>query len=281
VAKLIAYTVLGFLLGLFGSVFQLSIGARVLLQIIVVIIMFGVALNLLEVHPIFRYFAIQPPKFLLRKVKNTTKSKSVFAPFILGLFTIFIPCGVTQAMMALAIGSSNPLLGATIMFTFILGTSPLFFLIGYFTVKLGDVMKKSFLKVVAIVLIILAVYNLNQALVASGSSFSFQSLTAGNSSETKVEKLAPVVNNEATITITDAGYNPSSITVKAGSHVKLTLVNDNARGCIQMFVIPKLNIQQVVRTNTKEVVEFDASTSPEQLTYTCSMGMYRGTINVE
>src|SRR5581483_357219 len=103
VAKLVAYTVIGFLLGLLGSAFQLSLSVRTILQFAVVIFMVGTALNILEVHPIFRYFVIQPPRFLTRLVRNQSKSKNIFAPALLGAFTVFIPCGTTQAMLALAI----------------------------------------------------------------------------------------------------------------------------------------------------------------------------------
>jgi sulfite exporter TauE/SafE len=68
VAKLVAYTLFGFLLGWFGSLFELSLSARVILQFVVGTFMLGTALNILNVHPIFRYFIIQPPRFLMRLV---------------------------------------------------------------------------------------------------------------------------------------------------------------------------------------------------------------------
>ena len=45
-AKLIAYTLLGFLLGWFGSFFTLSVKAQAIMQFVVVIFMLGTALNL-------------------------------------------------------------------------------------------------------------------------------------------------------------------------------------------------------------------------------------------
>ena len=86
--------------------------------------MIVIALDLLQIHPIFRYAVIQPPRFLLKKVKNQSKSKTLFAPALLGAFTIFIPCGTTLAMEALAISSANAFTGATIMAAFVLGTTP-------------------------------------------------------------------------------------------------------------------------------------------------------------
>src|ERR1700704_3783567 len=48
ITKLVAYTILGFLLGLLGSAFQLSLTAKVIMQFAVVIFMFGTALNILN-----------------------------------------------------------------------------------------------------------------------------------------------------------------------------------------------------------------------------------------
>ena len=106
-AKLVAYTILGLLLGWFGSLFSLSLTVKLVMQFAVIVFMFGTAMSLLNVHPFFRYFIIQPPKFLTRLVINKSNSKSAFAPALLGAFTVVIPSGITQAMMALAIRSGS------------------------------------------------------------------------------------------------------------------------------------------------------------------------------
>lgn len=271
VAKLGAYTILGLLLGWFGSLFQLSLTAQVMMQFAVALFMLGTALNILNVHPIFRYFAIQPPKSLTRLVRNQSKSKSMFAPALLGAFTVFIPCGTTQAMMALAIGSGSPYMGAAILAAFVLGTSPLFFILGYFATKLGDTLHRRFMKVAAYALIILALINLNGVLALTGSGLSLGTIKNMTSSNT---------TSEPTIEFTPTSYSPSSISVKAGSKVKLNLVNKEATGCIQAFTIPKLGIQKIVQTGTSETVEFTAPKEKGGMLFTCSMGMYRGVINV-
>lgn len=271
VAKLGAYTILGLLLGWFGSLFQLSLTAQVIMQFAVALFMLGTALNILNVHPIFRYFAIQPPKSLTRLVRNQSKSKSMFAPALLGAFTVFIPCGTTQAMMALAIGSGSPYIGAAILAAFVLGTSPLFFILGYFATKLGDTLHRRFMKVAAYALIILALINLNGVLALTGSGLSLGTIKNMTSSNT---------TSEPTIEFTPTSYSPSSISVKAGSKVKLNLVNKEATGCIQAFTIPKLGIQKIVQTGTAETVEFTAPKEKGGMLFTCSMGMYRGVINV-
>lgn len=282
-AKLIAYTILGFLLGWFGSLFQLSLGANVILQVVVVVFMVGTALNLLNVHPIFRYFIIQPPRFLTKMVRNQSKSADLFAPAILGAFTVFIPCGATQAMMVLAIASGNPISGAAILFAFVLGTIPLFFILGYLATKLGDSIQHKFMKVAAYVIIVLAVFNLNNALALSGSSLTLESIGRNVYCTVSIcgqESVTAAVNNgsvqETSLVIEEAGYNPSNIAVKAGSKVNLKLVNKGGVGCTQSFVIPSLSLQKTVPLGTTAELSFIAPSEPGDLPFMCSMGMFRG-----
>ena len=108
ISKLIAYTILGALLGFLGTVITLSPITRGWFQIAIAVYLLGVALSMLEVHPIFRYFIITPPKFLSRLIKDQSKSKSIFAPALLGAMTVFIPCAVTQATEAIALATANP-----------------------------------------------------------------------------------------------------------------------------------------------------------------------------
>ncbi len=291
IAKLAAYTLLGLLLGWLGSAFQLSLTTRTILQFTVVIFMVGTALNILEVHPIFRYFVIQPPRFLTRLVRKQSKSKDMFAPALLGAFTVFIPCGTTQAMMALAIASGNPLTGAAIMFAFILGTSPLFFVLGYMTTKLGDTLHQKFMKVAAYAIILLAVFNLNNAIALTGSNFTLESMLNGfwctvsfcNSSQIPAIAQAAgtglAATNDAAIEIASTGYNPSELTVKAGSPVTLTIKNTGGGGCTQAFTIPSLGVQKVVPIGSSDTVSFTPSQAGD-IPFMCSMGMFRGVMHV-
>jgi sulfite exporter TauE/SafE len=287
VAKLGAYTILGLLLGWFGSLFQLSLNANIVLQLAVGIFMIGTALNLLNVHPIFRYFIIQPPRFLTRMVRNQSKSSDFFGPGILGAFTVFIPCGTTQAMMALAIASGNPLSGAAILFAFVLGTSPLFFILGYLATRLGETLQKKFMKFAAYAIIFLAIFNINNAVALTGSNLTLENTwTNFYCTFTFCDRdFAPVAQaaapvTETTITILPDGYNPNNITVKAGSNVALNLVNTNGGGCAQAFTIPSLRIQRVVPVGSSDTVVFTAPSEPGQIPFMCSMGMFRGVINV-
>lgn len=287
-AKTIAYTLLGALLGWFGSVFALSLSASVTLQIIAMLFMLGTALNLLNVHPIFRYFIIQPPKFITRRIRNEAKSGELFAPAILGASTVLLPCGTTQAMMAAAIASGSPTTGAAILATFVLGTSPLFFLLGFFASRLSGSLHILFTRVAAVTILFIVAFMFNGTLTLLGSPVTVDSIwrstycTAfsfcGKSDGAVAQAAAPL--SEATITIGPDGYSPQNVSIKAGAPITLNLVNKDGNNCAQAFTIPKLGIQRVVRVGQTDTIQFTAPKEPGELAFSCSMGMYKGTFHV-
>ena len=223
--KLIAHTILGFFLGWLGSAITLSLGMRLFFQGFAALFMFASAMNLLEVHPIFRFMAFTPPKFARKLIKNNTAADRLFAPGLLGFLTILIPCGVTQAMEILAISSGSPVQGALIMGTFVLGTAPMFVLIGIATAKLSEVWRVYFLRSAAFLLIAMALYSVNGILQVTDNPYSLQRLgprlvqllppydTASSNATptpTLVNGVQPV-----TINILNNGYSPKRFAVKA------------------------------------------------------------------
>ncbi|HVF69121.1 MAG TPA: sulfite exporter TauE/SafE family protein, partial [Xanthomonadales bacterium] len=274
-AKLLAYTILGFFLGWIGSVLQISLQARIHLQFAVVVFMLGTAFNLLNLHPIFRYFIINPPSWLTRIAYKQTANKSLFAPILLGFLTVFIPCGATQAMMALAVASGSPIWGGVIMFVFVLGTSPVFFLLGLLTVRLRTLNKK-FVKIAAYAIILLALFNLDATLALSNSPVTIRSAIKRAycifSYCNYGLSLSPVT--EQTIIFTPTGYSPDRFAVRRGERVTLHLHNEKASGCIQSFTISALNIQKIVLPDKTETIEFTAPDKPGRITFTCSAGLY-------
>lgn len=289
ISKLVAYTLLGFFLGWVGSLFQISLQMRILLQFAVVVFMLGTALNLLNAHPFFRYFLVNPPRFLVKKVYKKSEDsrllpagRQVFAAALLGFLTVFIPCGATQAMMALSVGTGQPLTGALIMFVFVLGTSPVFLLLGLLTIRLGTFLKGNFTKAAAYILILFSLFNLDAALALANSPVTIRS--AVNRFYCLVSfcdydlSLNPV--SEQTIIFSPTGYSPNRFAVRKGERVTLQLVNENASGCIQSFAIAALNIQKIVLPNESVDISFVAPNEPGRINFTCSQGLYPGTIEV-
>jgi uncharacterized protein len=278
--KLIAYTILGLLLGAFGGALNISPNIQIAMQFAAGIYMIAVALNLLNVHPLFRYVVIQPPRFLTRMVRNQSKSRDLFAPAFLGGMTIFIPCGTTLAMEALAISSANALLGAAIMFTFVLGTMPMFFGVGWVTSVLGDNFRGKFLRIAAFAVLYLGITSANGALVAGGSPIHLPSVSInldGNKNTPPQEDIPMTQNPE--ITITAKGYLPNYIQVQSGQPVNLTLKTNGVQSCALAFRIPSLGIVKNLAPNDIQTISF-TPTKKGQIAFTCSMGMYSGIIDV-
>lgn len=279
--KFIAYATLGFILGSFGSALSLSDGARVLMQIAASVYMILIALNLLNVHPIFRYVIIQPPKFLTRLIRNQSKSKDLFAPAILGAMTIFIPCGTTLAMEALAISSGSPFLGAAIMGVFVLGTSPLFIGLGFITTFLGDAFRTKFLKIAAVGVLYLGITSLNAALVVAGSPINLQTIADNSPIQIDLSGGAAEQQNglkvtngvqQVNIQVLPSGYSPTYVVLKAGVPVKLNLIAGSRLGCASQFRIPSLGIVRNITPNDTTTIEFTPTKG--KIVGTCAMGMY-------
>ncbi len=282
VAKLITHTIFGLLLGSLGSVISLSLEVRLFFQIFTAVFMFSTAMNLLNVHPFFRKFAIQPPKFIYKYIKNATLAQTFFAPVLLGVLTIFVPCGVTQAMEIQAINTGSAIAGALTLAFFVLGTSPLFFTVGFATAKLSDSLKQTFYKVAAIILIGMSLYGINGVLTALDSPFSFNRITQifNNNESTNQPTIQPGETQNITVNITNSGYSPKSFTVKAGSPVVLTLTTNGVYSCASAFVFREFGINTTLKSTDTQSFKFTPN-KKGTYNFSCSMGMYTGTMRVE
>jgi sulfite exporter TauE/SafE len=291
IAKLVAYTLLGALLGWLGSYLSLSPMTRAMLMIAIGIFMIGNALRMFNMHPIFRYFSIEPPKFITRYIRRTAKGtgesrtrSDSFMPLFLGALTVFIPCGVTQAMMATALGTGSIAMGAALMFAFILGTSPIFFIIAYLTTELGARLEKFFIRFVAVVVLILGFVTMNGGLNILGSPLSFQNLTRnllpsnGNSASQGDSSQPAILEGELVLNAKSGGYFPNTLKAPAGKDLVLNLVTNQTYSCARDFVIPALNIYQLLPDTGTVRVNIPAQKKGSALFFTCSMGMYTGQI---
>lgn len=267
--------------------FQLSPYARAFLQIAIGIFMLGSALRMLNVHPIFRYFAFEPPAFLRRKLRRTAAGadgSSLATPLFLGVLTVLIPCGVTQAMMAAALGTGDPIQGAALMFAFTLGASPVFFAVSYFATRLGERLERNFTRFVAVVVLVLAVVTIDSGVTLAGSPVSLSRLAGGIFGSPVGGQAAPAAapagpeGNIVTINVENTGYNPEVVHAKAGTPIRLRLVTRDVHSCSRAFVIPSLGVQKILQATGEVLIDIPAQKSGAKIPFACSMGMYSGTI---
>ena len=281
--KLVSHTILGALLGGIGTAVELSAHTRAMAQIVagVLIICFGLAQ--LEVGP-FKGFVITPPASWLRFVRGRARSQAAFAPGVLGFATILIPCGVTLSVMALALTSGSWLNGAATMAVFVIGTSPLFTLIGYAANKAVTTWRSRLAAATGVILLVMGVYTLNGGLTIIGSPLAAENLaTTVGLKQTPADASTVTTDGgtqTAVITVIPGHYSPGNVLVKAGVPTQLVFRSDHAGGCERALVIPSLGVQQVLPENGDTTI--DAGTlRPGTLEYSCAMGMYSGRITVE
>ncbi len=284
IGKLLSHILLGITLGFLGSSLLITPKLQGYMQILAGVFMLLTFAKMLNLHPIFRKFTISPPKAFLKIVRNQKNSESIFAPFVLGFLTFLIPCGVTQAMILLAIASGNPIGAGLIMGAFTLGTSPVFLALGIASEKL---FKNTYLKYAAsFAILVLAIISINTGQNLRGSVHTLQNYWAVATGKVPSNKNYGQVTGKSTkgfqeveIRVFSGGYQASAQTIKAGVPVRLKLITNNTSGCSLAFTIPAYNISKILPRTGETIVEF-TPTQKGRLVYTCSMGMYSGWFDV-
>ena len=268
VGRLASYFVLGGAVGLLGQSLSLGTRATGYVNIAVAIVMILFALSILQVLP----KSVRMPKGIARWIANLSDSDHPAAPALLGALTFFLPCGFTQSLQLVALSSGNAFSGATIMFTFALGTLPFLLGIGALGASLKGALSRSFLRFAGIVVLVLAFLNLQTGMALAGVHLL---PVAGGPSAAPAEKKGV---QEVSMSVTSYGYEPSAITIRAGVPVRWKVNGDGAVGCTSILTIPDLNISKPL-TRGENIIEFTAS-AKGRLDFMCSMGMVRGFFTV-
>jgi len=82
-----------------------------------------------------------------------------------------------------------------------------------------------------------------------------------------------------TIEITSSGYSPKVISVKKGLPVTLRIVNKESYTCASAFRIPTLGFGVNLQPGQEKTLTFTPKEAGK-IPFACSMGMYRGVIEV-
>lgn len=280
VGKLVSHTVLGALLGALGGVVELSVGLRTWLQIGagLLIIVFGLAQ--LGV-PGFRRIVVEPPISWMKIVRNRARSQAALAPAVLGLATVLIPCGVTLSVEALALTSGSALAGAATMAVFVLGTGPLFAILGYAARKAATAWRGRLAVVTGLVVLAMGLYTLNGGLELAGSPLAASRIaqTVGAGEAPADTTSASTVEGQQTVVITarTGSYSPENVQVRSGVPTTLVVRSDGAQGCVRSFVIR--DEQKILPVKGETRIDLGVL-HPGRLDYACGMGMYTGVITI-
>ena len=79
------------------------------------------------------------------------------------------------------------------------------------------------------------------------------------------------------VAVTASGYTPSRVPATAGEVLTLVFKRTTDKGCGQQLVFPDRGIRRDLPLNKKVTVELKVR-SNETISFTCGMGMYKGSI---
>lgn len=273
-AKLIAHTALGFLLGACGSLLQITPRTRAALMIFIGLFMLGNGLRLVSAHPIFRWFVIEPPAAITGFIRRTSKNGTLlFTPLFLGCLTVLLPCGITQAMMTAALASGDPLQGAALLFAFILGTCPIFFFVAYFATRLGATVERQFRRIVALILILLGAVSCAFGLNLAGVPITFpRQIYHFTGTPGEADAAATPSPQGYRVNVSAAGYSPAVLHLPAGRPVTILWITRDVTCCAGTVVIPGLSRETILPPTGETPLVIPAQKKNSVLNYSCSMG---------
>lgn len=191
--------------------------------------------------------------------------------------------------MVLAVASGSPVLGALGMALFVLGTSPLFAVLGYAVRRSGNLLRGYLGKAAAVAVMVAGLLSINSGLILTDSPVTLESawedLTGGDAGAAAPGPGQAAVTVYATgvqrivIEVRDSSYSPSRVQAKAGVPTSLTLRTNGTQGCTRGFVVPAANFETELPETGDTVLEL-GELAAGRISYTCSMGMYRGVIEI-
>lgn len=278
--RVLSYTVIGFVVGALGSVFTFSTTLQGILKLIAGLFMVIMGINMLGIFPWLRKLNPRMPGFLAKRVyKEKAKSNS---PLFVGLLNGFMPCGPLQAMQIYALSTGNPFSGALSMLLFSLGTVPLMFGLGALSTVLGKKFAGKIMTAGAVLVVVLGLSMVTQGFSLSGVSVPNLAFVqekdngAGqeNQPAQKIEDGVQIINS----TLSSGKY--PNIKVQAGIPVKwiIDAPKGSINGCNNRMIIRDFGIEHTFQTG-ENIIEF----TPEKtgkVSYSCWMGMIRGTISI-
>jgi sulfite exporter TauE/SafE/copper chaperone CopZ len=169
ISRLVSFFVLGGLIGVLGSAFQLGVVGTFVLSFIVAVVLLILGINLLDIFPWVKKLQPTLPSFIGKRVGGFKKINHTLTPILIGMATFFLPCGFTQSMQIYTLTTGNFWMGALIMFAFALGTLPVLALLSFSSLSIHKKTQSGvFFKVAGLVVIFFGLFNLINALVGAG-----------------------------------------------------------------------------------------------------------------
>ena len=279
--RLISYTVIGGILGGFGSFFGINPTFTGIVTLIASIFMILMGLSLLTNFKWLKKVQLRTPKFIGKYLYNNSENKKPKGPFIIGLLNGFMPCGPLQAMQLYALSTGSVTQGALSMAIYAFGTIPLMFFFGSFISAISKSKIGQIIKISGLVVIVLGLFMFNRGLTNFGYGFkSFigsnqtsQLVSRGGSTEFKVAGNIDeyqVINMNLNL----RGYEPNVLYIKKGIPVRWVINVKQMTGCTDSIILHGYDIEKNLEIG-ENIIEF----MPEEvgeIKFSCWMQMVWG-----
>ncbi len=278
VGRILSYGVFGFIFGLLGKTVASSLQLGSFLSMFVAAMMILIGLDMLKLFSFSSLFTFSFTKGLFEKLEHKFIKSPKKTSFFLGAITYLLPCGFTQAVTIYALGLASPIQSAIMLMVFALGTVPALIALGFASSFTKHSFYPMFQKVIGVIVFFIGISYTTNALALYGINVNVTGTTD------KVAQVADANVKEVNgyqivnMNVTSKGYEPNVFTIKQGVPVKWIVNGENVFGCQGYLTAPKANVQGALQVG-KNTFEF----TPKEkgpLTFSCSMGMFRGQFNV-
>jgi sulfite exporter TauE/SafE/copper chaperone CopZ len=278
--RLASFAVFGGAIGALGSALRISGGTLGFIIIVAGITMIVMGIKLIGLFPRIQNLAL--PSGIARAIGlgQTQQGYSHTRSALLGAMTFFVPCGFTQAMQIYAISTGSFAQGAIIMTAFALGTLPGLIGIGGLSSLAQGAAGRMFFKVAGIIVLLLGLWNVSNGWNLTGIVLAQKAPANAAKTNTGRTATAQVRDGKQYVEMTQSvyGYSLDRIVVKRGIPVVWRVNSTNSYTCASSLNIPALNISTTLRPGQNSI-EF-TPLNKGQMRFACSMGMYRGIIEV-
>lgn len=270
IGRVLSYGFFGLIFGFLGKSIVQNFQLGAFFMGFLALFMIVIGLDMARIVSLAKLFNFGFTKSLFRRLEGKLIKNPKKTAFSLGAITYLLPCGFTQAVQLYAIGLADPWKSSLVMMIFALGTTPALLAIGTASSFTKSPFYTLFSKAMGVLVLIVGISYATNSLALYGINFD---LTKTLSSDIKNVSLKNGVQ-EATMTVDEYGYSPSSFTVKKDVPVSWVVKGKNVFGCQGSLQAPVIGLRTTLSSG-ENVFTF----TPKEkglITFSCSMGMFRG-----
>jgi sulfite exporter TauE/SafE len=276
-ADFISYTIIGGILGGFGSFFGINSNFSGTLLLVAAIFMVMMGLGLATNISWLEKIKLRTPEFIAKFIFKNRQNRQPKGPFVIGLLTGFMPCGPLQAMQLYALSTGSWLTGALSMAAYALGTVPLLFGFGNLVSLLTTSRMKQLLRLSGVIVIILGLFTFSRAM----SSFGLLGPAAAKNSPAPVTDVAPSAQT-VELTVGYSGYQPNIIYIKKDVPVHWIIHHPRPTGCTDGIILYNGD-EQISRNliSGDTIIDFTPVAGASEIKFSCGMKMVWGKFIVQ